>query len=239
MNFNFLVPHFPLVDPVINAFISQGFGKERTAASVLHWYKELGLDGHNGLDYKVAYVPCYAVFDGDVISSGIDNSGGKYIKYQTNPISIPEGEFKLQFIYYHLDSIKVKAGERVKKGQNIGVTGNSGFYTTGPHLHFGLKPYYKNQQGRWQRDYNNGYKGAINPLPFFISQGNKPLTNYKTMTFFKSRNDSKVYGQLGGQFIWLNMDFEQFNRNFPNNQIVELSDEEFSKFPISSLKVTI
>ncbi len=41
-------------------------------------------------------------------------------------------------IYAHLDRIKVKEGQKVRKGEVIGTVGMSG-RATGPHLHFGIK----------------------------------------------------------------------------------------------------
>lgn len=41
-------------------------------------------------------------------------------------------------LFGHLSKMNVKAGDKVKVGQVIGVTGNSGEMTTGPHLHVEL-----------------------------------------------------------------------------------------------------
>ena len=40
--------------------------------------------------------------------------------------------------YLHLHEVYVKPGEPVKKGQLIGTVGNTGCFTSGPHLHFEL-----------------------------------------------------------------------------------------------------
>lgn len=42
--------------------------------------------------------------------------------------------------YYHLDSISVKKGDEVKKGDIIGTVGTTGF-STGPHLHYAVSIY--------------------------------------------------------------------------------------------------
>lgn len=41
-------------------------------------------------------------------------------------------------LYLHLNSFKILKGERVKQGDVIGLSGNTG-YSIGPHLHFSLK----------------------------------------------------------------------------------------------------
>ena len=42
-------------------------------------------------------------------------------------------------IYFHLSQVAVKPLQRVKQGQVIGKTGNTGTQTTGPHLHFAVQ----------------------------------------------------------------------------------------------------
>ena len=88
---------------------------------------------HTGIDIPTnsTYVNVYASAAGEVQTATSHWSYGNYVV-------IYHGEYKgddLQTLYAHLSSIKVKAGEDVKKGQVIGLTGNTG-YSFGVHLHF-------------------------------------------------------------------------------------------------------
>lgn len=55
------------------------------------------------------------------------------VEYNRNDGSI------YQCTYMHLDSISVKVGDEVAAGQKLGISGNTGYRTTGEHLHFGVK----------------------------------------------------------------------------------------------------
>lgn len=89
---------------------------------------------HSGTDYgtNCKKWPQYAIEDGYVhIVHSTDNGGyGKYIwvRYPRLNISILHG---------HLDSIKVKQGDKVVSGTLLGYTGKTG-KSTGIHMHMGM-----------------------------------------------------------------------------------------------------
>ena len=88
---------------------------------------------HYGTDYgtnskKLAQ---YAVEDGVILSCGRASDGANYVW-----VKYPRINKKM--LHYHLDSIKVKNGQTVKKGTLLGYTGKTG-KATGIHLHLGLK----------------------------------------------------------------------------------------------------
>ena len=64
-----------------------------------------------------------------------------------------------QTVYAHLSKHYVKVGDKVKAGDRVGLSGNTGA-STGPHLHFGFRPW------NWKTLLNNGFKGYVDPTPF-------------------------------------------------------------------------
>ena len=83
---------------------------------------------HKGIDIAVAYgsdVMCTA--QGTVIFAGVKGGYG-------NCVIISHGN-GLATLYAHLSQILVRANEKVKVGQVIAKSGNSG-RSTGPHLHY-------------------------------------------------------------------------------------------------------
>lgn len=130
--------------------ISQEFGKNPQI------YNQFGMDGHNGLDFAIPEgTELFAVIDGEVTEIGYDATGyGNHIRTKNK-----DG---IAIIYAHLSSISVSEGDAIQAGDLIAYTGNTG-YSTGPHLHLGLRFY--TEAG--VKDYNNGYYGYFDPLPYF------------------------------------------------------------------------
>lgn len=122
--------------------LTQYFGSNASA------YAKFGLKGHNGIDYGIPNgTELYSAINGKVTEVANDTTGyGKYVKIENDEAGV---------IYGHMQSWKVKVGDKVKAGQLIGLSNNSG-NSTGPHLHFGVFPKPRNR--------NNGYAGYIDPF---------------------------------------------------------------------------
>jgi FimV-like protein len=83
---------------------------------------------HHGIDLAAAEnAPFTAVADGRVITASTSPTFGHYIevKHRKNIVTR----------YAHANDIHVKAGQRVRKGDILGLVGNTGL-VTGAHLHF-------------------------------------------------------------------------------------------------------
>ncbi len=91
---------------------------------------------HHGIDYATPTgTPIKAAYSGKVIFAGKKGGYGNVV------IIKHSGGYKSY--YAHLSRFKTHVGARVKTGELIALSGNTG-RSTGPHLHFGLS-----QNGRW------------------------------------------------------------------------------------------
>ncbi|MFG2984281.1 peptidoglycan DD-metalloendopeptidase family protein [Streptomyces sp. NPDC048258] len=104
---------------------------------------------HTGIDFPVSYgTPVMAATDGTVRTQYNSAYGNMAI------VTSPDGT---ETWYCHLSSTKIRGG-KVKAGDVIAYSGNSG-NSTGPHLHFEVRP---------------GGGSAIDPLPWLRSHGLNP-----------------------------------------------------------------
>jgi len=91
---------------------------------------------HQGLDYRVhTGTPVAAMNSGTVLLA-------RFLYFEGNCVVIDHGQGLLT-LYFHLSEFKVKEGDAVKRGQEIGLSGGTG-RATGPHLHVAV---------RWQGTY--------------------------------------------------------------------------------------
>jgi murein DD-endopeptidase MepM/ murein hydrolase activator NlpD len=100
---------------------------------------------HNGVDYACAIgTNVQAVANGTVTFAGPsmikgkngEPGGGGYIvriRFKSNL-----KDFTASYMHLHKGTIRVKVGDKVKMGQVLARSGNSG-ESTGPHLHFEIQ----------------------------------------------------------------------------------------------------
>jgi len=87
---------------------------------------------HQGMDFTAPTgTPIYATGDGKVIRA--DNKSSGY----GNHIRIDHG-YGYITLYAHMSEYKVRAGQQVKRGDIIGLVGNTG-KSKGPHLHYEVR----------------------------------------------------------------------------------------------------
>jgi len=133
---------------------------------ILHRYRP-----HHGTDFGARRgTPLLAVNDGRVSFAGWLNGYGRVVKIRH------AGGY--ESLYAHQSRIRVKRGQKVKKGQIIGYVGSSG-RSTGPHLHFGLK-----KNGRWVDPMKYLRKKSIKTsiLKKFTKYKDVKKTKYKKVT---------------------------------------------------------
>ncbi|MBD0862477.1 M23 family metallopeptidase [Gordonia sp. zg691] len=83
---------------------------------------------HNGVDIANEIgTPIYAVTDGVVLESGPASGFGQWVRVQQDDGTIG--------VFGHVDQSFVRAGQKVRAGEQIATVGNRG-QSTGPHLHY-------------------------------------------------------------------------------------------------------
>ena len=86
---------------------------------------------HYGLDFRVPTgTPVAAMNSGTVLLA-------RFLYFEGNCVVIDHGQGLLT-LYFHLSELKVKEGDSVKRGQEIGLSGGTG-RATGPHLHVAVR----------------------------------------------------------------------------------------------------
>lgn len=124
-NKELLLASTPAIQPVSNKDlkrVASGFGYRIDPV-----YKTVKF--HAGLDFTAPQgTPIYATANGVVRTSG--NLGNGF----GNHVVINHG-YGYETLYGHMFRIKVRSGERIKRGEIIGWVGNTG-KSTGPHCHY-------------------------------------------------------------------------------------------------------
>mgnify|MGYP002655511560 FL=1 len=115
---------------------------------------------HKGVDFSVSQgTPVIAPADGIVEKVAYQAGGaGRYVMLRHGR--------EYQTVYMHLSKSLVKAGQTVKKGERIALSGNTGI-STGPHLHYEF--------------HINGR--AVNPLPVKLPRTSSVMSSAERKQF--------------------------------------------------------
>jgi murein DD-endopeptidase MepM/ murein hydrolase activator NlpD len=130
----------PAIQPISNKQLTRltsGFGIR------IHPIYKVG-QFHPGIDFAAPHgTPIYATGDGEIDKASYEGGYG-------NHVVIDHG-FGYKTLYGHMSEIKVKPGQKIKRGECIGYVGSTGF-STAPHVHYEV--IYKGEQ--------------VNPVYFFF-----------------------------------------------------------------------
>ncbi len=118
-----LFRHIPAIEPIRDGIITSPFGMR--FHPILHVMMM-----HQGIDIGCE-VGSHVHATGDGVVSYAGREGG-----YGNVVEIDNG-FGYATLFAHLSKFLVKVGEKVKRGQVIGLSGDTGL-STGPHLHYGV-----------------------------------------------------------------------------------------------------
>jgi murein DD-endopeptidase MepM/ murein hydrolase activator NlpD len=134
-----LYARIPAIKPTIGSYSIHGFGMRRHPILGIRKF-------HRGIDINCNWgTPVHSPGDGKVRSVQRHSGFGLVIE-------IDHG-YGYSTIYAHLSKALVKKGEKVKRGQVIAKSGNSGL-SSGPHLHYEV--------------HHNGK--ALDPIDFFFDE---------------------------------------------------------------------
>ena len=154
--------HVPAISPVAadRSWLSSHFGFRDDPFTGRNAF-------HSGIDFAGRKgTPIVATASGIVLYAYHDSRMGKVVVInhdreemdENGETYIKKGLYRTE--YGHLDELKVKKGERVKRGQEVGTMGSTG-RSTGPHLHYSV---------RYQDKARRKNKGYINPIDFLLDK---------------------------------------------------------------------
>lgn len=167
---------------------------------------------HKGFDIvsdaagEIEGKPVVASYKGTITRIYIDNnketSHGNAIVITTDKIDPISGK-NLTVIYMHLSRWStnssgnivvngkvLKEGDSVTKEQIIGCAGNTGYNTSGAHLHYEVN----NQNAAIRSGSNNPFTETINPIYFYMSMDNS-ITKSNTCEAASNGNGFYWYGE--------------------------------------------
>lgn len=123
--------------PLEHVLVTQGFGLTESSYKLYQYRTGPWKGKHAGVDFRANSDRVLAMADGVVMGAG--NTDTVCPKASTGIWVLIKYDNGLASTYFHLSQTVVKTGQRVKTGDLIAYSGNTG-YSTAPHLHVGVAP---------------------------------------------------------------------------------------------------
>ena len=206
----------PFTPTVTELRVTSDFGY-REFKNTVTGKKESG--NHSGIDVTNGST-IVAIADGTVTAVRDSVKGYDESKTSGNYVTISHGN-KTYSTYCHmaLGSIKVKVGDKVKKGQVLGTTGKTG-KATGVHLHLGIQ--------------YNGSK--VDPKPYLLGEKliGSTTTSSNTSTTTSNTNSKIKYKVVKGDNLSKIAKKHNTTWNKIYNDNKELIDSQAKKHGIKS-----
>jgi len=141
---------------------------------------------HHGTDIPVASgTAVKAILDGTIDYLGDDSQMGKYIRMKH---SVNGTNFYSWYLHLTVGT-RLAEGTKVKVGQKIAESGNSGSVGTGPHLHFEFAKT------------NNRKAYSINPTNIYGDKDKRPASGSTNPQPLFEKNSKGNWVYKGG-FVW-------------------------------------
>lgn len=174
---------------------------------------------HLGVDYIVSEgTPIYAPINCQIIVSGKFLQGGDTIHVAFND---PEYG-KLIMRCMHLSKLLPKGN--YNEGDILGYTGNTGKYTTAPHLHLDLSK---------EKVVIRDFKNFIDPDKYFADKSDNKPSEHVDMVTYRKIDEASIYVLVGDVLIPFATSFEDYEKEFKNAKVIMLSESDFKKFKVS------
>ncbi len=109
--------------PLLDTEATSPFGQKRIGSTKTRQHRGVDLRAHTG-------EPVFSMNSGRIVLTGNFLADGKIV--------IVDHGLGLHTLYLHLSRIKVKKWQMIKRGQVLGLSGNTGF-SEGPHLHLEVR----------------------------------------------------------------------------------------------------
>ena len=190
----------------------------------------LGIDGHQGYDLALGEgTPLLSVYDGTVVFAGTESPFfcpplNKTVSGNAVTVKHVINNEEFLSIFAHLSSLSVTTGQKVSKGQLIGLSGNTGC-STSAHLHFNVQKITNTKMGKPVDVDSFGWR-SLSPDPWEISDSGAKSVNlwahnegpkiFKNAKFNLLNNTAPI---LITEVMWAG-NRDDIN---PNNEFIEIT----------------